>query len=328
MRDRACTAAVAAVAAMVVFATAAFAAAPSVTAVNGHLALNGTPFIPVMAQTRYGCPARPLVDEFATLGVNVLYNDNAVCDGDFSPGQPTAAQKLDSSLAGRTPPMWFWTSSPSGQQQLAGASTLLNWQPPLVRALDVNWMLDKCKGQSTLPFYKTVSAKAHAGGIVSAYVLAGSISDQRYSNFNCVTQPRMAVAVWTALVAGASAIDYITIDPRNATIGNGFNVTPAAAASAASLSKDVARSAQMLLAAPMSARSSNGVVKVAARRYSGSTYLFVVNTQNSAERTAVTVAGGWHGVASLLKGSGRPRSQGGALQVQLGPFAVDVVKLR
>lgn len=328
MRGRICAAVVAVVAAVVVFSTAAFAAAPSVTAVNGHLALNGTPFIPVMAQVRYGCPARGLVDEFAALGVNILYNDNAVCAGDFGSGQPTAAQRLDSSLAGRTPPIWFWTSSPSGQAQLAGASTLLSWQPPLVRARDVSWMLDKCKGQSTLPFYNTVSAKVRAGGLVSAYVLAGSISEEQYSSFNCVTQPRMAVAVWTALVAGASAIDYITIDPRNATIHDGFNVTPAAAASAASLSKDVARYAQMLLSVVVTARSSNHVVEVAARRYGGSAYLFIVNTQNSAEKTSITVAGGQRGVAALLKGRGTPRTKGGALQVQLGAFAVDVVKLR
>ena len=195
-----------------------------------------------MAQVRSGCPARSLVDEFASLGVNVLYDGVGLCPGSFGPGLPTPAQDLDSGLSGRTPPIWFWDPSPRGQQQLAGAATLLDWQPAIVHVVDGSWMLDKCKGKSTAHYYSTISAKVKAGALVSAYVLVGSIPDSDTgSSFNCLTQQRMSVALWTALVAGASAIDYITIDPRNATVGNGFNVTPAAAGWAAALSGEVSK---------------------------------------------------------------------------------------
>jgi hypothetical protein len=309
-------------------ATGSTQVAPTVTIRNGHLALDGAPYLPIMDYVGSACPERAWIDKFAAFGVNLVTEQNGDCSS--GGGLPSPAVQLDTALSGHDPPIWFYDQSQAGRQLLAGAQTLLNWQAPPLRFLYASqtWMLDACKGQSTLPFYSSVAKQVARGALVAVYIEVGSIpSGSSYSHFNCITARRMTVAAYTAIVAGASAIEYITIDPRDANYGGGFNVSQRAGDAAAALSRELTRYAPILLAQPVTSSSSNSNVKLAVYRYAGRAYAIVVNTQNTTESTTLTTTRGINGRARVLKGTTGIVLRGGEANDTLPPLAVQIFEL-
>jgi hypothetical protein len=314
-------------------ASAALAAAaiaapthPTIAADRGHLTFNGLPFMPVIASAGSGCPERDVVDKYANLGVDVLLG--GICPGTFGAGLPTASQRLEDALSGRSPTVWFWapaTSQP--EQQVGDVPEVLDWQASVTWAVDPKWIA--CVSHSTLPMYAAVMKRAASGSPVVAQILVGSIpTTDPYSGGTCVTPVRINAEVYTSLLAGASAFDWVTINPRNANTGGGFNVAPAAAAEAATLSQEIGRYAPIVLSGtPVAVAASPALVKVLARRYGSATYLFAVNTQERPEAATITFSSARNTTAHALKGGNSRAIRRGVIQDSYAPLAVHIFKI-
>jgi hypothetical protein len=176
--------------------------------------------------------------------------------------------------------------------------------------------------------YAAVARRAATGTPVVAQIQVGSIpTSDPYSKYMCLAPARINAGVYTSLVAGASALAWITINPRNANTGDGFNVEPTAAASAAALSKEIARYSPILLSGAPVVASASGAVKVLAKRYRSATYVFAVNTEERPETVIVRLPSVRNATARALKGEMTRAVRLGVFRDSFGPFAVHVFKI-
>jgi hypothetical protein len=297
-----------------------------VTQRGAYLVFQGKPYIAVMAQIQNTCPPRDFVDQLVRTGIDLIFDVGPSCPTQAGADGRSPRDRVEASLTGRSPTLWYYEASPASNQ-LAGLPQLVRWEAKWQVAIDYSW--SNCSEHSTLGLYNLMQKRSSDGRVQWAYVRLGSArsSDQREPRV-CVTPAKVAAEVWTAIIGGGTGVNWLVSDPHNHS-GNGwdFSVSPAVVSEAAALASDLRSYSAILATGTAVTASATGRVRVLARSYAGSTYVFAVNTRDAPEADTIQVSGLANGTATSLNGGPSQPLRRGSMQVTFDPLAVQIFRL-
>jgi len=194
----------------------------SVTTTAHHFLLDGKLSFLIVGESRV-CPDLPdvtdqsgsstIAQSMASLKVKILMGSGVFCGGNTQ----DIYARLDPAL-GPLQMMWQETSKGIGPQP-AGLPELLDWQPPIN---SVQYPVDlPCGPYTSAGLYYRVAGAASKGPVLAWVPIGSSPQDGQYV---CLTPQKIRNDAMTAVVAHASGIAWMTIDPRDANVNNGFSV--------------------------------------------------------------------------------------------------------
>lgn len=185
--------------------------------------LDGQPVFPIVGSA-WVCPdaldktdpsgTATIAQSLAALKVKILQGRAVDCpdgaDGDV-------VKRLDATLA---PLQMLWQETSKGVgPQPDGLPELVNWQPPLN---SVQYPVDlPCGTYSSLGLLKQLASVANKGPALVWVPIGSSPQDGQYV---CLTPQKIRNDAMTAVVGHAKGIGWMTIDPRNSNVNNGFSV--------------------------------------------------------------------------------------------------------
>lgn len=291
-----------ALALVILCAAAASAAAQSqmsdsphvVTARGNIFLLDGRPSFLIVGESRV-CPdmldvtdpagTATIAQSLAALKVKVVRGLAQACGN-----SQEASSRLHNAL-GPLRMLWQETSKGVGPQP-DGLEELVDWQSPLN---SLNYPVDlPCDTYRSMGLYNRLVALARKGPVLAWVPIGSSPQDGQYV---CLTPQKIRNQTMTAVIGGAAGIEWMTIDPRNSTIANGFSVSrgndgqPDNFSAAKSMAQMLAQHSPMLTQGKKlkATTPDKSPVRAAAWSYRKVVTVIVVNTSDKAAKTVVTV---------------------------------------
>lgn len=260
----------------------------TVTAQGNIFLLDGQPSFLIIGQA-HQCPVlqddkgSSIVADMASIDVRIIQGHAGSCGPDSS--------TLDQALSSRN--MLWW------EQASSSLPESVDWQA----STHYEWAVFRCDTKSSLASYTKMATASKAGPLL-AYIQLGT-RDPNVSD-SCTTPLAIRNAFMVALIAHAKGISWVTINPKNATVGNGFSVSNQNAKAAASLTAMTSGLAPSILnGSDLSVKTLPGNVRAAAWKYNGKTTVIAVNTSATPAKATVIIPslGKVRGKLSLSLGS-------------------------
>lgn len=265
------------------FTTAAPGSAPATVTTKGNkLLLNGLPFFPIEGMTFLKCLDTPdlnnskmtIADDLVSLGSNVITGSSNYCSSESTP----VDQLLHQTLKQRA---WWHETKPADAVALKSMPELLNWNMNTPVLGDPASLIG-CRSKGSAGQYDLVRKKT--GVTISAVPLGAPVGK---SNI-CITPATATASVYTSIAAGTKGIEWVTINPLDAS-STDFSVGSDVAAAASKISKQFATLSPAILngkPVEMQTTDTKSPVKFGAWQYSGTTYVVAVNTSSTKAASA------------------------------------------
>jgi hypothetical protein len=260
----------------------------TVTAKGDIFLLDGQPSFLIIGQS-HQCPVlqddkgSSIIADMASIDVRIVQGHAGSCGPDST--------TLDQALSSRN--MLWW------EQASSSLPESVDWQAPT----HYEWAVFRCDTKSSLASYTKMATASKASPLL-AYIQLGTRDPNAPDS--CTTPLAIRNAFMVALVAHAKGISWVTINPKNATVGNGFSVSNQNAKAAASLTAMASGIAPSILnGSDLSVQALPGNVRAAAWKYNGKTTVIAVNTSATPAKATVIIPslGKVRGKLSLSLGS-------------------------
>jgi hypothetical protein len=251
------------------FTTGAIGSVPATVTSNGNkLLLNGVPSTLIMVYGYY-CSTNSYTSSALSLGAKVIQEGSP---------QPCDITTLHAGLGNQ---VWWYSRSPTDQQQLAGLPELLPVTSTLRLVADPGW---GCNRSSDTNFYNLVKAHSAQQPVESVLNVSENL-DLRHKN--CLSSEDLHSLFWTTFAASGMGVEYYA---HGATVDS-FSVLPTIPAQA---SADAARLATLTsgLAAGKNLVAKidpTSAVKLRTWTYGGVIYVIAVNTGSSTTSASFTI---------------------------------------
>jgi hypothetical protein len=249
---------------------------------QGKVSLNGAPFFPLIA-THSGCLNEKMVSAEIAMGANVIQDRGAIC-GDV----PLGVQNLHALLNGR---VWWKEDDPNLQAQMSDLPELVDWQTNLKIVFDTPF-LNTCyptPHPSTTAVFDQVKAAAKYDS-VAYFIELAAYPILPNSRPSCLDGKSVAAEFWTAVLAGAKAITYSTVDSGNK---SDFDVKADVVAQTTKQNQQVKSLMKVLVTGTKNALKVHlgGAVRAGSWKIGAKTYVIAVNTANVPTVAEITIPG-------------------------------------
>lgn len=253
------------------------------------LHLNGEKTFSIMVKAFDECPTDQVVAKNRVIGGQYFYHNTWYGCGEGGTMRWLSAEDLSARLKGR---MGWIQDGPRTGYYPPGSPPIPSWDS-LDELIDVQGKIsfDKfavelisCGGNwdSAEPLYRRLKQKAQRRPVISEIRLLRTIG----TNATCTSGQRMTALFWTPVLAGADGIIYVTQQDRDEGVEVDGRVMNAAGLQA----KRLAGLYPVVFGGQSeAASSSNDIVKVLARKWGDSTYIFALNLGGREETSTLKV---------------------------------------